>query len=95
MTHPDPPQPPPRANPAHVDMVTVRRDSTAPTGETTVVRLLSLLPAHWACTPRFVGPDRIALRIALDPAVDPRTVRRAVSSALADRALEGWAEEKR
>ncbi|MER5847905.1 hypothetical protein ABT126_12800 [Streptomyces sp. NPDC002012] len=78
----------------HVDMVTVRRDSTAPTGETTVVRLLSLLPAHWTCNPCSVGPDRIALRIALNPAVDRQAVRRAVSSALADRALEGWAEER-
>ncbi|MFF2960389.1 MULTISPECIES: hypothetical protein [unclassified Streptomyces] len=80
--------------PGHVDVVAVRRDGAAPTGETTVVRLLSLLPAHWACTPRAVGPDRIALRIALTPAVDGRAVRRAVSSALADRALEGWAEER-
>ncbi|MEV7955565.1 hypothetical protein ACFVZR_13405 [Streptomyces sp. NPDC058316] len=80
--------------PDHVDMVTVRRDAAAPTGETTVVRLLSLLPAHWSCTPRSVGPDRIALRIALAPAVDRLTVRRALSCALADRALEGWAEER-
>ncbi|MFF9566684.1 hypothetical protein [Streptomyces sp. NPDC014685] len=78
----------------HVDVVTVRRDSTAPTGETTVVRLLSLLPAHWACTPCSVGSDRIALRIGLTRTVDRPTVRRAVSGALADRALEGWTEER-
>ncbi|MEU3216880.1 hypothetical protein [Streptomyces sp. NPDC006971] len=77
----------------HIDLVTVRRDSTAPTGETTVVRLLSLLPAHWACAPRSVGPDRIALRIALSRTVDDGTVRRAVARALADRALDGWAQE--
>ncbi|MFJ1622949.1 hypothetical protein ACIODX_21640 [Streptomyces sp. NPDC088190] len=79
----------------HVDLVAVRRDGTAATGETTVVRLLSLLPAHWLCTPRSVGPDRITLRIALDEAVDPGAVRRAVAGALADRALDGWAEEPR
>ncbi|MES9510112.1 hypothetical protein ABWJ92_27455 [Streptomyces sp. NPDC000609] len=77
----------------HVDLVAVRRDRTAATGETTVVRLLSLLPAHWLCTPRSVGPDRITLRIGLDEAVDPGAVRRAVAGALADRALDGWAEE--
>ncbi|MEV7849398.1 hypothetical protein [Streptomyces sp. NPDC088183] len=75
----------------HVDLVAVRRDGTAATGETTVVRLLSLLPTHWLCAPRSVGPDRITLRIALDEAVDPGAVRRAVAGALADRALDGWA----
>ncbi|MFE3941333.1 hypothetical protein ACFXPV_05545 [Streptomyces sp. NPDC059118] len=79
----------------HVDLVAVRRDRTAATGETTVVRLLSLLPAHWLCTPRSVGPDRITLRIGLDEADDPGAVRRAVADALADRALDGWAEETR
>ncbi|MFF2326970.1 MULTISPECIES: hypothetical protein [unclassified Streptomyces] len=83
-----------RHAPGRVDVVTVRRDSAAPTGETTVVRLLSLLPAHWVCTPGSVGPDRIALCIALTPALDPRTVRRAVSAVLTDRALEGWEEER-
>ncbi|MFB7914575.1 hypothetical protein [Streptomyces sp. NPDC056061] len=77
----------------HIDLVAVRRDGAAATGETTVVRLLSLLPAHWTCTPRSVGPDRITLRIALDGGVDRGTVRLAVAGALADRALDGWAEE--
>ncbi|MFB6816012.1 hypothetical protein ACFCV8_15880 [Streptomyces sp. NPDC056347] len=77
----------------HVDVVAVRRDGTAATGETTVVRLLSLLPAHWLCTPRSVGPDRIDLRIDLDGAVERGEVRRAFAGAFADRALDGWTAE--
>ncbi|MGW1430436.1 hypothetical protein ACWD6K_17710 [Streptomyces sp. NPDC002431] len=76
----------------HVDLIAVRRDATAATGETTVVRLLSLLPAHWLCTPRAVGPDRIELRIDLDGSADRGEVRRRVAGAFADRALTGWAE---
>ncbi|MFF2011611.1 hypothetical protein ACFVWY_21385 [Streptomyces sp. NPDC058195] len=77
----------------HVDVVAVRRDGTAATGETTVVRLLSLLPAHWLCTPRAVGPDRIDLRIDLDGTAGRGEVRRAVAGAFADRALDGWTAE--
>ncbi|MFJ6012694.1 hypothetical protein [Streptomyces sp. NPDC092952] len=82
----------PDADGHYVDLVAVRRDATAATGETTVVRLLSLLPAHWLCTPRTVGPDRIDLRIDLDGSVDRGEVRRRVAGAFADRALTGWAE---
>ncbi|MFD4230542.1 hypothetical protein [Streptomyces sp. NPDC058545] len=77
---------------SYIDVVTVRRDSAAPTGETTVVRLLGLLPAHFACTPE-VGPDRVRLRIELGGSTDCRAVRREVSRVLEDTALHGWTQE--
>lgn len=76
---------------AHVDLVAVRVDRTAPAGGTTVLRLLSLLPPHWDCAPRSVTSDRIMLRIAPGPSADRGTVRRTVRGVLADRALAGWA----
>ncbi|MFD5200047.1 hypothetical protein ACFWM7_07780 [Streptomyces sp. NPDC058375] len=75
------------------DVIVVRRDRAAPTGWTTVVRLLGLLPAHWACH-TDVAQDRVALRIELAGATDASTVRRAVSCVLADTALRGWTEER-
>ncbi|PVC86286.1 hypothetical protein [Streptomyces sp. CS131] len=77
---------------AVVDVVVVRRDRAAPTGWTTVVRLLGLLPGHWSCHPA-VGQDRVVLRIELAGTTDASAVRRAVSCVLADTALRGWAEE--
>ncbi|MFE2293394.1 hypothetical protein [Streptomyces sp. NPDC059452] len=74
------------------DVVLVRRDRAAPTGWTTVVRLLGLLPGHWCCHP-VVGQDRVVLRVELAGATDGPAVRRAVSCVLADTALRGWAEE--
>ncbi|MFD4024256.1 hypothetical protein ACFWRV_12160 [Streptomyces sp. NPDC058576] len=75
------------------DVVVVRRDRAAPTGWTTVVRLLGLLPGHWACHPE-VDQDRVVLRIELAGATDASAVRRAVSCVLADTALRGWTEER-
>ncbi|MFF6908573.1 hypothetical protein ACFY9Q_21895 [Streptomyces sp. NPDC012389] len=74
------------------DVVLVRRDRAAPTGWTTVVRLLGLLPGHWACHPE-VGQDRVVLRVELAGSTDAPAVRRAVSCVLADTALRGWTEE--
>ncbi|MFH9136207.1 hypothetical protein [Streptomyces sp. NPDC017524] len=76
------------------DVVVVRRDRAAPAGWTTVVRLLGLLPAHWACHTE-VDQDRVVLRVELAGATDTPAVRRAVSRVLADTALRGWAEEPR
>ncbi|MCT4353379.1 hypothetical protein M5362_09590 [Streptomyces sp. Je 1-79] len=73
----------------YVDVVAVRHDATAPAGQTTVIRLLGLLPAHWACAP-VVAADRILLRIALDGETDPPAVRGTVATVLADAALRGW-----
>lgn len=81
--------------PGHVvDLVAVRTDPTAPAGGTTVVRLLSLLPARWECVPRCVDSDRITLRIAPEPPADRRTVHRTLREVLADRALAGWTRER-
>ncbi|MEV0965955.1 MULTISPECIES: hypothetical protein [unclassified Streptomyces] len=81
------------SRPDYVDVVAVRDDRSAPAGETTVIRLLGLLPGHWPCLPE-VRADRIRLRIALDAATDPRTVSSAVSRALADSALRGWSRRR-
>lgn len=75
-----------------VEVVTVRRDSSAPSGETTVVRLLGLLPATWSCTSE-VGPDRVRLWIDLAGGTDRSTVRHALREVLADTALYGWDQE--
>ncbi|MCX4969828.1 hypothetical protein OHA98_34765 [Streptomyces sp. NBC_00654] len=80
-------------NPRWTDVVIVRRDRTAPTGETTVVRMLGMLPAHWPCTPGDVGQDRVVLRIELRGVTDASAVRLAVSRVLSDAALHGWTRE--
>lgn len=77
---------------AHVDIVAVRSSPTAPGGETTVVRLLGLLPPHWCCLPE-VRRDRVRLRIALDGTGGSAEVRRAVEGVMADSALRGWHTE--
>ncbi|WP_340563367.1 hypothetical protein [Streptomyces sp. GSL17-111] len=75
-----------------VEIVVVRRSVAAPVGQTTVVRLLGLLPSHWRCVPQ-VETDRIRLRVALPGTGGRAAVRRVVADVLADRALRGWAEE--
>ncbi len=76
----------------HVDIVVVRRSVAAPVGQTTVVRLLGLLPPCWRCVPQ-VETDHVRLRVALPGTGGRAAVRRAVADVLADRALRGWAEE--
>ncbi|MBV7699482.1 hypothetical protein [Streptomyces sp. TRM70350] len=75
-----------------VEVVTVRRDRSAPSGETTVVRLLGLLPADWSCT-FDVSPDRVRLWVEPGRGGDRNTVRRAMAEVLADTALYGWSQE--
>jgi hypothetical protein len=82
----------PGPTPDSVDVVTVRCHGSAPSGETTVVRLLGLLPADWSCTPE-VTSDRVRLRIELGGGTDRDMVRRVVREVLADAALRGWTEE--
>lgn len=77
----------------YVDVVAVRDDRSAPAGETTVIRLLGLLPGHWSCIPE-VAPDRIRLRIGLDSATNRTAVSSAVSRVLADSALRGWSRDQ-
>lgn len=72
-----------------MEVVLVRREPTAPSGETTAVRLLGLLPAHLTCAPE-VGRDKVRLRIEYGAADD---VHGAVAAVLADSALRGWAAE--
>ncbi|GFH38049.1 hypothetical protein [Streptomyces pacificus] len=81
------------SRPDYVDVVAVRDDRSAPAGETTVIRLLGLLPGHWPCLPE-VRADRIRLRIALDATTDPLTVGSAVSRALEDSGLRGWSRHR-
>lgn len=79
-------------NAAYVDIVAVRHDATAPAGQTTVIRLLGLLPAHWAsCIPE-VAADRLRVRIALTRLLDRVTVRRAVTEVFTDGAMRGWSQ---
>lgn len=78
--------------PGYVEVVTVREDSTAPSAETTVIRLLGLLPAHWRCVPE-AAEDRIRLWIARDAATTDTDIHRAVRAVLSDTALWGWAEQ--
>ncbi|MEE1795370.1 hypothetical protein PUR28_32115 [Streptomyces sp. BE308] len=79
--------------PGWTDVAVVRRDRTAPTGETTVVRLLGMLPAHWTCSPGAVGQDRVVLRVELGGGTDETAVRLAFSRVLSDAALHGWSRE--
>lgn len=77
---------------AYVDVVAVRSSPSAPVGETTVIRLLGLLPPHWCCAPD-VQQDRVRLRVLLDGTGGGEAVRRAVARVMADSALRGWRAE--
>ncbi|WP_330175417.1 hypothetical protein OG875_18980 [Streptomyces sp. NBC_01498] len=78
--------------PAYLEMVTVRVDDTAPSAETTAVRLLGLLPGHLRCVPEVMG-DRVRLWIARDGGTSDTDIRGAVRAVLADTALWGWTEQ--
>lgn len=73
----------------YVDIVAVRSEACAPGGETTVVRLLGLLPHHWSCLPD-VEEDRVRLRVALSGTGGSDAVRAEVAAVMADSALRGW-----
>jgi hypothetical protein len=74
---------------AYVDIVVTRREPCAPGGETTVVRLLGLLPAHWSCLPE-VERDRVRLRVVVDSTDGCDAVRAEVAAVMADPAMRGW-----
>ncbi|MCT2589690.1 hypothetical protein LHJ74_07100 [Streptomyces sp. N2-109] len=76
-----------------VEIVAVRREPGAPGPETTVIRLLALLPSHWESTP-LVEPGRVRLCIRLTGTDGPGAVRETVAAVLADPALRGWSEER-
>ncbi|MFR9673182.1 hypothetical protein [Streptomyces sp. TR06-5] len=74
---------------AYVDIVVVRDECRAPGGETTVVRLLGLLPANWSCLPE-VERDRVRLRVLLGTTGGWDAVRAEVAAVMADSAMRGW-----
>lgn len=76
----------------YVDIVVVRDESRAPGGETTVVRLLGLLPATWSCVPE-VERDRVRLRVLLGSTAGCDAVRAEVAEVMADTAMRGWHAE--
>ncbi|MEV8286600.1 MULTISPECIES: MBT domain-containing protein [Streptomyces] len=82
--------------PGYVEVVTVREDSAAPSAETTVIRLLGLLPRHLRCVPEVaeVAGDRVRLWIARDVATSDSDIHRAVRAVLADAALWGWTQQR-
>lgn len=73
----------------YVEYVAVRADNRAPASETTAVRLLGMLPGHWACEPE-VGDGVIRLRIRLAGTGGSAAVHGTVRRVFADRALDGW-----
>lgn len=75
-----------------VDIVVVRDEPWAPRGETTVVRLLGLLPGHWSLLPE-VQQDRVRLRVLVDGPEGCDAVRAAVAAVMADTAMRGWHAE--
>ncbi|GGK09796.1 hypothetical protein GCM10011583_47440 [Streptomyces camponoticapitis] len=79
--------------PRYVEVVTVREDSTAPSAETTAVRLVGLLPPHWRCVPEVAG-DRVRLWIERERGTSDTDIRRRVREVLADTALRGWTEQR-
>lgn len=79
--------------PGYVEVVTVREDSAAPSAETTVIRLLGLLPGHWRCVPE-AAEDRIRLWIARDGTTTDTDIHHTVRAVLSDTALWGWSEQR-
>ncbi|WP_247597667.1 hypothetical protein [Streptomyces sp. RKND-216] len=77
---------------AYMDIVVVRREPCAPGGETTVVRLLGLLPPHWSCLPE-VERDRVVLHVMLGSTDGCDAVRTEVEEVMADPAMRGWFAE--
>lgn len=79
-------------NCAYVDVVVVRGEACAPGGETTVVRLLGLLPPQWSCLPE-VEQDRVRLRVMIGSTDGCEAVRAEVAAVMADTAMRGWHAE--
>lgn len=76
-----------------VVITAVRHDPTAAPGQTTVIRVLSLLPAHWVCAP-VADQDSFELRVrgAAGPSgrEDTGEVSARVAAVFEDPALRGW-----
>ncbi|MBP2404065.1 hypothetical protein [Streptomyces syringium] len=75
-----------------VVITAVRHDPGAAPGQTTVIRVLSMLPAHWVCTP-VADQDGFELRVRLQGAAEAEeaeAVRACVARVFEDPALRGW-----
>ncbi|MEW2579332.1 hypothetical protein [Streptomyces syringium] len=72
-----------------VVITAVRHDPGAAPGQTTVIRVLSMLPAHWVCTP-VADRDSFELRVRPHGAEDAEAVSARVARAFEDPALRGW-----
>ncbi|MEU2856267.1 hypothetical protein [Streptomyces syringium] len=72
-----------------VVMAAVRHDPGAAPGQTTVIRVLSMLPAHWVCVP-VADQDSFELRVRPHGAEDAEAVSARVAAVFKDPALRGW-----
>ncbi|MGI5529285.1 hypothetical protein ACQEVX_18370 [Streptomyces syringium] len=75
-----------------VVITAVRHDPGAAPGQTTVIRVLSMLPAHWVCTP-VADQDGFELRVRLQGAAEAEgaeAVSARVARVFEDPALRGW-----
>ncbi|MEU6313492.1 hypothetical protein [Streptomyces sp. NPDC047014] len=76
------------------EVVLVRDGPAAGAAETTVMRLVGLLPADWGCVQRL-DADRITLLLRPHPAERGEdTVRQWLARALGDTSLSGWRAER-
>ncbi|MFI1254696.1 hypothetical protein ACH4U6_12985 [Streptomyces netropsis] len=73
-----------------VVITAVRHDPGAAPGQTTVIRVLSMLPAHWVCAP-VADQDGFELHVRFQGAAeDAEAVSAHVARVFQDPALRGW-----
>ncbi|MEV6778127.1 hypothetical protein [Streptomyces syringium] len=73
-----------------VVITAVRHDPGAAPGQTTVIRVLSMLPAHWLCAP-VADRDSFELRVRRTSGPEGTgEVSACVAAVFKDPALRGW-----